>query len=175
MRKTSVIIECIILAFGIILSIQGTLKAANLSSKYYPYFIFAVLGIAFIVILVKLMKKRFTFLLGIGFIMFYMIFAGFGYIVCEMNAARIKRLNYYKDKDVSLEIDGESYEWTKEAFYNSENLEPLDVGGNEAYFVVNGDRNRVSFVYVMPGEDDTIYYEIYGGATGDYLIMKKSA
>ena len=45
---------------------------------------------------------------------------------------------------------------------------------NEAYFVINGEKRRVSFVYVMPGEDNTIYYEIYGGASGDFLIMKKS-
>lgn len=174
MRKAVVIIECIILALGVFLSVQGTLKASILSAKYLPYFLFAVLGIAFIVILIKLMKKRFAFFLGIGFIIFYLIFAGLGYFTCEINAARIKRLNYYKDKEVTLEIDGDSYEWTKEAFYNSESLEPLDVGGNEAYFVVNGDKKRISFVYVMPGEDDIVYYEIYGGATGDYLIMKKA-
>ena len=173
MRKALTIIECVILALGVLLSFQGTMKAALLSDKYVPYFLFAVLGIAFIVILICLIKKRLTYLLGIGFILFYMIFAGFGYVVCEMNAARIKRLDYYKDKTVWLEIDGESYAWTRETFYNSEELEPLDVGGSETYFVVDGNKKRVSYVYVMPGEDDTIYYEIYGGATGDYLIMRK--
>lgn len=172
MRKTSVIIECIILAFGVLLSIQGTFKAAQLSSKYVPFFLFAILGIAFIALLIFFMKRKFTFILGIGFIIFYMVFAGFGYIVCELNAARIRRLNYYEGKTVRLEIDDESYAWTGEAFYNSKELEPLDVGENEAYFVVNGEKKRVSFVYVMPGEDKTIYYEIYSGATGDYLIMK---
>ena len=173
MRKTSVIIECNILALGVILSIQGTLKAAQLSSKYVPYYLFAVLGIAFIVILISLIKKRFTFLLGIAFILFYLIFAGFGYIVCEMNAARIKRVNYYKDKTISLEIDGDYYAWTGEAYYNSAELKPLDVSEDQAYFIINGDKRQVSFVYLMPGEDDTVYYEIYGGATGDFLIMKK--
>ena len=33
---------------------------------------------------------------------------------------------------------------------------------------------NVGFVYAMHGEDDTFYYEIYGGSTGDYLIMKKA-
>ena len=172
MRKTAVIIECIILAFGVLLSMQGTFKVARLSSKYVPLFLFAVLGIVFLAILLFFMKRKFTFILGIGFIIFYMVFAGYGYIVCEVNAARIRRLNDYEGKTITLEIDDESYAWTGEAFYNSKNLEPLDVGGNEAYFVVNGEKKRVSFVYVMPGEDKTIYYEIYGGATGDYLIMK---
>ena len=121
---------------------------------------------------VGILKKKFTFILGIGFIILYVVFAGYGYIVCEMNAARIKRLNYYEGKAVNLEIDDKSYAWTGEAFYNSHDLEPLDVGGNDAYFVVNGERKRVNFIYVMPGDDKTIYYEIYGGATGDYLIMR---
>ncbi len=174
MRKIPVIIECIILAFGVLLSIQGTAKAAQLSDKYVPYFLFAVLGIAFIAVLICLIKKKLTFVLGIGFILFYMVFAGFGYIVCEMNAARIKRLSYYEGKTVTLEMDSGSYAWTGEAYYRSEELEPLDVSMNEAYFVINGEKRRVSFVYVMPGEDNTIYYEIYGGASGDFLIMKKS-
>ena len=100
MRKALVIIESIILSLGVIISFQGTLKAALLSSKYIPYFLFAVLGIAFIVILIRLIKKKLTYLLGIGFIVFYLIFAGFGYVVCEMNAGRLKRLDYYEDKMV---------------------------------------------------------------------------
>ena len=140
MRKVLTIIECVILALGVLLSFQGTLKAVMLSGKYLPYFLFAVLGIAFIVILILLIKKRLTYLLGIGFILFYMVFAGFGYAVCEMNASRMKRLDYYEDKTVWLVIDGESYAWTREACYNSEDLEPLDVGGSDAYFVVNGDK-----------------------------------
>ena len=172
MRKKLVIIECIILAFGVLLSIQGTMKAARLSSKYVPFFLFAVLGVFFIAVLLFFMKRKHTFILGIGFILFYMIFAGFGFCVCELNAARIRRLNYYEGKTVSLVIDDETYAWTGEAFYNSRDLEPLDIGGNEAYFEVNGEKRRISFVYVMPGDDKTIYYEIYGGATGDFLIMK---
>lgn len=173
MKKIAVIIECIILALGVILSFQGTLKAVQRSVKYAPYFLLALLGIAFIVILIRLIKKNLTYLLGIGFIVLYLVFAGSGYFVCELNAARIRRLDYYEDKTVWLEIDDDSYVWTREAFYNSEELEPLDVGMKNAYFVVNGDKKRVSYVYVMPGDDDTIYYEIYGGATGDYLIMRK--
>lgn len=174
MRKTVVIIECIILALGVILSIQGTLKASMLSAKYIPYFLFAVLGIVFISILIALIKKRFTFFLGIGFIWVYLIFAGFGYIVCEQNAARIRRLNYYDGRDVRLYVDEELYEWTGEAFYQSRDLEPVDISDKGGYVTIDGDRRNVGFVYAMPGEDDTFYYEIYGGSTGDYLIMKKA-
>ena len=172
MRKASVIIECIILALGVLLSAQGTFKVYQLSSKYAPLFLLALLGIIFIAILIIFMKKKFTYILGIGFIMFYVVFAGFGFIVCEVNAARIRRLDYYEEKTVELEIDGETYEWTGEAFYDSMDLEPLDVGGKETCFVVDGEKRDISFVYVMPGDEDTIYYEIYSGATGDYLIMR---
>ena len=173
MRKTLTIIECIILAFGTVLSFQGALKASVLSASYIPYFLFTALGIAFIVILICFRKKRFTFLLGIGFIVFYLFFAGFGYIVCEMNAARIKRLNYYKDKDVILYIGEDRYSWTGEGFYQSEDLRPLDVTSDKACIFINDEKRDVHFVYVMPGDDDTVYYEIYGGATGDYLVMDK--
>ena len=71
MRKRTVIIECVILALGVILSVLGTVKAAKLSDKYIPYFLIALAGVILIVILLCLIKKRFTFLLGIGFIVFY--------------------------------------------------------------------------------------------------------
>lgn len=171
MRKTSVIIECIILALGSLLSIQGTLKAYRLSSEYAPLFLFALLGIIFIAVLLIFIKRRFTYILGVGFIIFYVIFAGFGYIVCNVNAARIRRVRYYEGKTVELQIDGKSYAWTGEAFYKFKDLEPMDVSEREAYFVVDGEKTQINFVYVMPGEDDTIYYEFYGGSTGDYLIM----
>ena len=72
MRTRSAIIESIILGIGVLLSIQGTAKAVGYSSSYIPYFALAALGIVFIVILILLRKKKFTFLLGIGFIVVYL-------------------------------------------------------------------------------------------------------
>ena len=65
MRTRFTIAECIVLVFGVILSITGTVKAVNLSSSFIPYFGFAVLGIVIAVVLFLLRKKRFTFLVGI--------------------------------------------------------------------------------------------------------------
>ena len=90
-----------------------------------------------------------------------------------MNAARIKRLNYYTGKTVLLDIGDEHYMWTGEAFYGSSDLTPVNVEDKQASIFIDGNERNVSFVYVLPGEDDTVYYEIYGGATGDYLIMEK--
>lgn len=92
MRTAPVIIDGMILAVGVIVSVMGTLKAVQFSSQFVPYFLFTVLGIALIAVLILLIKKKFTFILGTGFILFYLAAAGFGYIMCERNVARIKSL-----------------------------------------------------------------------------------
>ena len=175
MRKTWVIIECIILFLGVLLSIQGTVKVVAYSVSYIPYFIFAVIGIVFIVVLFLLRKKKLTFLLGIGMIFCYLITAGFGYIVCVQNAARMKRLEFFEGKEVVINVGEEEYIWNGEAVYQSENLVPVDVTSDNASVTVSGEKKSISFVYVIPGDDDTIYYEIYSGSTGDYLVMEKQA
>ena len=172
MRIASVIIYSTILAVGVIVSIMGTLNAVQFSTKFLPYFLFAVLGIVLIAVMIRLIKKKFTFILGIGFILFYLVFAGFGYIMCETNAARLEILSYFEGKTTTLTIDGESYAFTGEAFYDSEALEPVDVSKSEAYFMIDEAKLkcRLKVVYVMPGEDKTIYY---GHMEDYYLIMKK--
>ncbi len=174
MRTRSAIIESIILGIGVLLSIQGTAKAIGYSSSYIPYFALAALGIVFIVILILLRKKKFTFLLGIGFIVVYLYVAGFGYIVCVQNAMRMRRLEYYEGKEIELTIGDDRYVWTGEAYYRSADLRPVDVSDEGAFVTIEGETRSVSFVYEMPGNDDTVYYEIYSGSTGDFLVMDKS-
>lgn len=175
MSKRLTIAECIILIIGVMISIQGTIKAVRYSKYYIPYFAFAVLGIVFITVLFILRSKRFTFLAGIGLIVSYMIFAGFGYIVCIANAQRMRRLEYYTGKEVVLYIGEDRYDWTGEGFYQSENLKPVDVSDKDAYVSIDSEIRDVSFIYVMPDDENTLYYEIYGGSTGDYLVMKKNS
>jgi uncharacterized membrane protein YgdD (TMEM256/DUF423 family) len=172
-RKKITIIECIILVIGVLLSIEGTAKAVMHSSSYIPYFGFAALGIVFIILLIVLRKKRFTFIAGICMIVFYLIFAGFAYIVCLTNAARMKRLEYFEGKEVYVLIDDEKFVWTGEGFYRSENMIAVDVRDKSAVFSVDGDTTAISFLYELPGDDDTVYYMIYGGSTGDYLVMHR--
>ena len=104
-------------------------------------------------------------------IVFYLIFAGFAYIVCLTNAARMKRLEYFEGKEVYVLIDDEKFVWTGEGFYRSENMIAVDVRDKSAVFSVDGDTTAISFLYELPGDDDTVYYMIYGGSTGDYLVM----
>ena len=159
MRTVPVIIDSLILAVGVIVSFLGTLKASKISGRFVPYFLFAVLGIALIAVLIRFIKKKYTSILGIGFVIIYLVFAGFGYIVCERNAGRF--------------IDGETYAWTGEGFYDSEALEPVDVSTSEAYFMTDKYNLSLDVVYVMPGEDNTIYYGFFGSETSEYLIMEK--
>lgn len=175
MSKRLTIAECIILIIGVMISISGTIKAVSYSTSYIPYFAFAVLGIVFTVVLFILRSKRFTFLAGIGMIFFYLIFAGFAYIVCSVNAQRMRRLEYYSGKEVVLYIGDDRYDWTGEGFYQSENLEPVDVSDKDAYVTIDGEVRNEKFVYMMPGDENTVYYDIYSGCTGDYLVMEKSS
>ena len=174
MRTKAAIIESIILGIGVLLSIQGTAKAVGYSDSYIPYFSLAALGIVFIVILILLRKKKLNFLLGIGFIVVYLYVAGFGYIVCVQNAARMWRLGYYEGKAIEITIGEDRYVWTGEAYYRSTDLEPVDVRDKDASITIDGEPGSVSFVYSKPGEEDTIYYNIYSGSTGDYLVLDKS-
>ena len=174
MGKRFTIVECIILILGVLLSISGTIKAVRHSASYIPYFGFALLGVIFVVVLFVLRKKRFTFIAGICLIGFYLIVAGFAYIVCVTNASRMRRLESYEGRDVYVTIGDDKFVWTGEGFYRSANLIPVDVRDSDAVLSVDGETTSISFVYQLPDDDDTVYYEIYGGSTGDYLVLEKS-
>ena len=62
------IIEVLILAFGILLSISSTLKPLPYTLRYVWCFAFVLLGIAMIAVLIVLIRKRFVWLLGFAFI-----------------------------------------------------------------------------------------------------------
>ena len=99
------IIEVLILIFGVISSLSSTVKTLKYTNKYIWCFAFAVLGLVFIAILIFNIKKKLIWLLGIALILLYLIIAGFGAIVCELNSARLNRLSYYKGKSVEVKID----------------------------------------------------------------------
>ena len=49
----------------------------------------------------------------------------------------------------------------------------MDVSTSEAYFMTDKYNLSLDVVYVMPGEDNTIYYGFFGSETSEYLIMEK--
>lgn len=168
------IIEILILIFGVILSISSTVKTLKYTNKYVWCFAFAVLGVVFIAILIYNIKKKLIWLLGIVLILLYLIIAGFGAIVCEMNSARLNRLSYYKGKSVEVKIDDIIYEWDgqsvtydpRELTYISESLE----ADHKIRILVDGEEKKNN-IYVNP-QNDNIYLEITGGGTGIYLILE---
>ena len=105
------------------------------TNAYIPYFWFAVLGIVFAVVLFILRKKRFTFLAGIGMIAIYLIVAGFAYIVCTVNATRMRHLLFYEGKIIVMTIDDKHYVWNGEGYYNFGTTETkiLGSGSGEDY------------------------------------------
>ena len=171
-----VILEILILLFGTNLSIEGNVKILQYTSEYAWCLAFVALGIAFIGILIWRIRKKFTWILGVLFIIIYMFTAGFGYFVCMINKGRAQRLQYYSSKSVCAQVDGVMYSWDgKSALYNSENLVYLTPGDTPPAHEIKvyiDDEQRTMGVYA-DSSTDNIYLEIYGGATGDYLILTK--
>lgn len=168
------IIEIMILVFGVISSISSTVKTLKYTNKYVWCFAFAVLGVVFIAILIYNIKKKLIWLPGIALILLYLIIAGFGAIVCEMNSARLNRLSYYKGKSVEVKIDDVAYKWDgqsvtydpRELTYISESLD----GDHKIRILVDGEEKKNN-ILINPNNDN-IYLEITGGGTGIYLILE---
>lgn len=168
------IIEIMILVFGVISSISSTVKTLKYTNKYVWCFAFAVLGVVFIAILIYNIKKKLIWLSGIALILLYLIIAGFGAIVCEMNSARLNRLSYYKGKSVEVKIDDVAYKWDgqsvtydpRELTYISESLD----GDHKIRILVDGEEKKNN-ILINPNNDN-IYLEITGGGTGIYLILE---
>ncbi len=91
MRKVFVILECVILALGVFLSLTATIGAVKLSAKYIPFFLIAALGIMFFVILIKRIDESFAALLGFALILIYLFVAGSGYAVCSLKTNKMQK------------------------------------------------------------------------------------
>ena len=172
MRKILLAIECVILALGVIISTQGTIEAVRFSNSYIPYFGLALLGVAFVALLIYFREKRLSWLIGVFMIVVYLFAGGAGYFNCTLNAGRLKRLENYKGKKVIACVGDTCYRWTGEVSYSGDGLEPRMME-SLATITVGNDSERLTYYFVDPADPDTIYYQIYGGATGDYLILKK--
>lgn len=173
-KKILIVIECVILAIGVLLSYFGTSDAVKYSKAYTPYYLYAVLGVACIVVLLLLRDKQLTVHLGFVMIVVYALFAGFhGYGNCEIAVDRFQKLQQYKGATFSLYIDDEVYEWKGATLYNGKELQPLSLEGREAYTEMKGNKNTPNPVYVKQDQSETLYYVIDTRDEGDYLIMVK--
>ena len=167
------VIEMIILAFGVAMSLSSTIKVLRVTDKYIWCFVFAAVGFLLIVILAVNIRKKYTWLAGIIFIVFYLFFAGYGAFVCELNASRIKKVEYYSEQGVTAEVGDVSYEWDRESVtYNPDGLEYLDESVEPYQKIRIGEEERKLCIYT--GSDpNVIYIEVYSGGTGIFLILSR--
>ena len=165
------IIEVLILAFGILLSISSTLKPLPYTLRYVWCFACVLLGIAMIAVLIVLIRKRFIWLLGFAFIIIYLFAAGSGAITCELNASRLRRVDYFRGKEVVATINDTTYKWDGESVsYDRSNLEVIDYSTLEkAGITIDGKKSSYAMLRCMDSPD--IALEVYGGATGIFLIL----
>lgn len=161
------IFEMIILAIGVIISIKATIKPLKYTNKYMWCFIFAVIGLIFIVILAKSLKKRYVCLLGACLIFIYIFIAGFGAIVCEVNASRLRKLSYYEGKNIYTYVNDLKYEWDgRSVTYDPSRLKPLD----ESLKFWVGEEAKTFDVYEKE-QSDQLFAEVFSGDTGIFLIL----
>ena len=174
-KSVLVVIECIILGIGALISESGTSRAVKYSKDYMPYYLYALLGVVLIVILVALQKKQFTIYLGIVMICLYALFAGFhGYGVCALAAERMHHLEKYKDASVIMHVGDDVYAWNGESFYYRDELKAASLEGKDIIVEINGEIEKTNVpVYVKDENYDTLYFEIAFDSGGHYLVMEK--
>lgn len=173
-RRVSIpaIVEILILLLGTVMSMSSTIKPLRYTAKYVWCFVFPILGVGLIMFLILTIRKKLIWLFGLFFIIFYLFVGGYGAFVCELNASRLKRVQFYEGKEVMALIDGVTYSWDGESVtYDYEGLEYIDPA-KDVKVLVNGEEKR----YGVLGSADSldIYIEIYGGGTGIFLKLAPS-
>lgn len=169
-RKISplIIIEAVILAFGVFLSIQATVKPLRFTTKYIWCFVFPLLGIGMILFLLLRLRKKFTSLIGIGLILLYLFAAGYGYFICELNYSRLNKISFFEGKEVKIVYDDTEYKWDGESVtYERNGL--INIESGEMKITLDGEDIR--YGVLRKPEDDNLYLEIYGGGTGIFLKL----
>ena len=160
------VLEILALLYGTALSISGTVKTLGYTSKYIGCFVFAAMGIAFVVILVMRIRKKYTPLIGWGLVVLYFVTAGFGYVVCSVNTHRLRSLSYYEGKEVTAVMDDRSYRWNGGVIYSDEGLEYIPDG-----VTVYADGEKKGTACLTDGGN--IYFEIDVSASGEYLVLEE--
>ena len=165
------IIEILILAFGVFLSVHSTLKPLKYTYNYAWCFIFAFLGIGFIAVLIIFIKKKWIWIVGSGLIFGYLIIAGFGSIVCEMNYSRLRYLEYYKDKTIQADVDSVDYEWDQQSVtYNSSGLEyyGMDLSSSQSSLAYSN--SSMPIAVIIDGEKTS--YPVYKDSVSENVYYR---
>ncbi|MCR4695950.1 MAG: hypothetical protein K5654_01410 [Lachnospiraceae bacterium] len=167
------IFEILILLLGVAISIRTTIKPLHYTTKYVWCFGIALIGLVFIAILIILLKKRFVWLIGALLIFIYIYVAGFGAIVCEVNAGRLKRVSWYEGKEVIAVLDDTTYVWDgKSVIYNSSDLEILDKSRLKTCEITVDGESRNCEIYKEP-DPRHIFLEVESSSTGIYFVLTR--
>ena len=165
------IIEIIVLAIGVAMSFSSTVKPLKYTMRYAWCFIFPLLGVGLIAFLIVKIRKKLIWLIGLGFIIMYLITAGYGAFVCELNCSRLKRISGFTGKEVRAVLGEIEYTWDGEsASYNPENLEYMKPD-DRLNLKVTVDGEKAHYGVLTSSDDDCLYLEIYGGGTGIFLKL----
>ena len=155
------IFEILILLLGIFLSFSSTIKP---------------LGLIFVVIMIILIRKKFVSLIGIGLILVYLFVAGFGAVVCEMNAVRMQKISVFEGKEVVLTIDDSFYKWDgKSVSYDPSNMEYVGISGSTEKTIlctVDGESKKFG-IYLDSQQREVYYIEISPSGAGIFLKLTK--
>ena len=170
--KKSTLIEIIILALGTLISLWGTFRAVQVSTKLAPYFVCGAVGLLFVILLIVFRKKKYTPVIGLVMIFFYLIFGGFGYIFCEVNKVRARHLEHYKQNEITLVMDGESYHWDRESVsYDYGNLKHFNLEGHDAKLYVGDSEYEHFELYQRTEQPSVLYFEVTSSGSGEYLPL----
>ena len=170
------IFEILILLLGIFLSFSSTIKPLKYTLKYMWGFSFTILGLIFVVIMIILIRKKFVSLIGIGLILVYLFVAGFGAVVCEMNAVRMQKISVFEGKEVVLTIDDSFYTWDgKSVSYDPSNMEYVGISGSTEKTIlctVDGESKKFG-IYLDSQQREVYYIEISPSGAGIFLKLTK--
>ena len=104
-------------------------------------------------------------------IVVYLVTAGFGAIVCEVNYSRLKHIDYYKGKEVKVIVDDKEYVWDGESVsYDYENFTYIDPAEQpNTKIMVDGEQRKMGLY--TGTKQNKIYLETYGGDVGIFLEL----
>ncbi|MBO4391589.1 MAG: hypothetical protein J5825_12105 [Lachnospiraceae bacterium] len=164
--------EILILLLGVFTSLSITSRVVSISGKHAWYYLFAVLGVAMILFLIKKIRMRFVWVVGFAFIVIYLIVAGSAAMRCELDYSRIRRVLHFDGREVTAEFDGKSYRWDGEnVSYDIHVLDPVDDELQAQSRILVDGIPTTNGLYRKEGSDE-LYMQIYGGATGIFLVLE---
>ncbi len=170
------IFEVLILVLGLGISIFYTCSVLKYDIRNAWFFRFAVVDIIFIIVTIAVSRKKTNVgnFIGFIFIFVFLLYGGYGAFCCMLLDQRMEHLSYYKGKTVSAEVDDSLYVWDGESVTYSlgKDSRAEQIDKSKHTVVVNIDNQQTEKALYDDDSDENMYLQIYGGGTGEWLILK---